>query len=246
MTASASSSAVASSVSAPSPSWPASSTTAGCSSSASIPARLPRNSPTAVGAVPGVSHVEVDGPGRWMINASRDVHAELLAAVGSAGGTIDHFVRRGADLDAIYHRYFTGRTDDSDRRVGSLRHAASTRRWSSNACTAAGGSSPARSSSTTSTRFASSSLSCSSPWPGWPRCTRPAARSATPPARRPTCRRSSSTCSRWRPIGCRRSTSSSPSSARCSASPSASTPSTASARSAPCRAWSPSRSTATR
>ena len=54
---------------------------------------------------------------------------------------------------------------------------------------------------------------------------------------RPTCRRSSCTCSRWRPIACRRSTSSSPSSAHCSASPSASTPSTASARNARCRDW---------
>ena len=71
----------------------------------------------AVGSVPGVSHVEADGPGRWTINATSDVHAELIAAVESTGGTIDHFVRRGADLDAIYHRYFTGRTDDSDHRV---------------------------------------------------------------------------------------------------------------------------------
>ena len=39
----------------------------------------------AVGAVPGVSHVDVDGPGRWMINATRDVHAELIAAVESTG-----------------------------------------------------------------------------------------------------------------------------------------------------------------
>jgi ABC-2 type transport system ATP-binding protein len=72
-----------------------------------------------VGTVPGIRNVEADGPGRWMINASRDVHAELLAAVATSGCTIDHFVRRGADLDAIYHRYFTGRTDDSDRRVGA-------------------------------------------------------------------------------------------------------------------------------
>jgi hypothetical protein len=34
--------------------------------------------------------------------------------VAGIGCTIDHFVRRGADLDAIYHRYFTGRPDDSD------------------------------------------------------------------------------------------------------------------------------------
>jgi ABC-2 type transport system ATP-binding protein len=72
-----------------------------------------------VGAVNGVRHVDLDGPGRWMINASRDVHADLLAAVSAAGCTIDHFVRRGADLDAIYHRYFTGRADDSDHRDGA-------------------------------------------------------------------------------------------------------------------------------
>jgi ABC-2 type transport system ATP-binding protein len=69
---------------------------------------------TAIGAVPGVSHIEVDGPGRWTINASRDVHAELLATVVSSDCTIDHFVRRGADLDAIYHHYFIGSTDDRD------------------------------------------------------------------------------------------------------------------------------------
>jgi ABC-2 type transport system ATP-binding protein len=72
-----------------------------------------------VGAVSGVRTVEGDGPGRWMISAGRDVHLELLSAVAAAGGTIDHFVRRGADLDAIYHRYFTGRTDDSEHRVGA-------------------------------------------------------------------------------------------------------------------------------
>ncbi len=72
-----------------------------------------------VGAISGVHHVEVDGPGRWMINASRDVHIDLLATVSAAGCTIDHFVRRGADLDAIYHRYFTGRTDDSEHRRGA-------------------------------------------------------------------------------------------------------------------------------
>ncbi|MEO7371173.1 MAG: ABC transporter ATP-binding protein [Ilumatobacteraceae bacterium] len=68
-------------------------------------------------ALPGVSAVEADGRGRWMINASRDVHIALLAAVASTGCTIDHFVRRGADLDAIYHHYFTGRTDDSDHHL---------------------------------------------------------------------------------------------------------------------------------
>ncbi|MEO8267958.1 MAG: ABC transporter ATP-binding protein [Ilumatobacteraceae bacterium] len=61
-------------------------------------------------AVPGVGNVGVDGRGRWTIDASHDVHAELFAAVAAAGFTVNHFVRRGADLDAIYHHYFTGRT----------------------------------------------------------------------------------------------------------------------------------------
>jgi ABC-2 type transport system ATP-binding protein len=73
----------------------------------------------ALGAVSGVSHLEVDGPGRWTINANRDVHVDLLGAVASTGCTIDHFVRRGADLDAIYHHYFIGSTDDSDDRLSA-------------------------------------------------------------------------------------------------------------------------------
>jgi ABC-2 type transport system ATP-binding protein len=72
-----------------------------------------------IGAVSGVNHIEVDGPGKWIINASRDLHAELLAAVAASGCTIDHFVRRGADLDAIYHHYFIGSTDDSDHRLSA-------------------------------------------------------------------------------------------------------------------------------
>jgi ABC-2 type transport system ATP-binding protein len=73
----------------------------------------------AIGAVSGVSHLEVDGPGRWIINANGDVHAELLATVAASGCTIDHFVRRGADLDAIYHHYFIGSTDVSDHRLSA-------------------------------------------------------------------------------------------------------------------------------
>jgi ABC-2 type transport system ATP-binding protein len=68
-------------------------------------------------AISAVRELESDGPGRWIVNATADIHAELLAAVHSTGATLDHFVRRGADLDAIYHRYFTGSNDDSDRRV---------------------------------------------------------------------------------------------------------------------------------
>ena len=71
---------------------------------------------TMVGSVPGVRSVEANGPVRWLVNASRDVHADLVSVVSSTGCTIDHFVRRGADLDAIYHRYFTGRPDVSEHR----------------------------------------------------------------------------------------------------------------------------------
>jgi ABC-2 type transport system ATP-binding protein len=71
----------------------------------------------AIEAITDVDRVQVDGRGRWTVDAVRDVHGELIAAVATAGCTIHHFVRRGADLDAIYHHYFIGRTDDSDRRV---------------------------------------------------------------------------------------------------------------------------------
>ena len=71
----------------------------------------------AIAAIPDVKEVEADSRGRWMITASRDVHADLITAVSSSGSTIDHFVRRGADLDAIYHHYFTGSADDSDHRA---------------------------------------------------------------------------------------------------------------------------------
>jgi ABC-2 type transport system ATP-binding protein len=73
----------------------------------------------AIHGVTGVGRVEVEGPGRWMVNANRDVHAELVAAAASTGATIHHFVRRGADLDAIYHHYFIGSTDDSNPRLSA-------------------------------------------------------------------------------------------------------------------------------
>jgi ABC-2 type transport system ATP-binding protein len=71
----------------------------------------------AIAKIAGVDEVDADSRGRFMISASRDVHADLMSAVSSCGCTLDHFVRRGADLDAIYHHYFIGSTDDSDRRV---------------------------------------------------------------------------------------------------------------------------------
>jgi ABC-2 type transport system ATP-binding protein len=71
----------------------------------------------AIAKIAGVDEVEADSRGRFMITASRDLHVDLMSAVSSCGCTLDHFVRRGADLDTIYHHYFIGSTDDSDRRV---------------------------------------------------------------------------------------------------------------------------------
>jgi len=60
---------------------------------------------TLLSRVPGVSGVEPDG-GWWLVHADHDVRAPLLAAVHEADLSLTHLRRRGADLDAIYHRYF--------------------------------------------------------------------------------------------------------------------------------------------
>ncbi|HEY0518920.1 MAG TPA: ABC transporter ATP-binding protein [Ilumatobacteraceae bacterium] len=75
--------------------------------------------PAIIRSVPGVTRVDVDGTARWMIHADRDVHAEIVAAVTATGCTIEHLVRRGADLDAIYHHYFTEDTHDDDDRISA-------------------------------------------------------------------------------------------------------------------------------
>jgi ABC-2 type transport system ATP-binding protein len=61
--------------------------------------------------VPGVDSLDRDG-NRWRVRARRDVRAELARAVTSAGGDLVYLARQGADLDAIYHRYFHGDGDD--------------------------------------------------------------------------------------------------------------------------------------
>jgi ABC-2 type transport system ATP-binding protein len=57
--------------------------------------------------VTGVRNIE-RGPDGWRIVADIDVRPGLVAAVGAAGATLTHLSRSRADLDAIYHRYFTG------------------------------------------------------------------------------------------------------------------------------------------
>ncbi len=46
--------------------------------------------------------------GRWTVTADHDVRAALQWAVFDGGGSLTHLSREGADLDAIYHRYFRG------------------------------------------------------------------------------------------------------------------------------------------
>ena len=60
-------------------------------------------------AIPGVTAV-TRREGRLHLTASHDVRDDVQRQVLDAGGTLTHLVREGADLDAIYHRWF--RTDE--------------------------------------------------------------------------------------------------------------------------------------
>ena len=64
-----------------------------------------------LGAVDGVTEVH-RSEGRWVVHATSDVRGKLLRAVEDGGGSLTHLSREGADLDAIYHRYFRGGADD--------------------------------------------------------------------------------------------------------------------------------------
>jgi ABC-2 type transport system ATP-binding protein len=63
--------------------------------------------PRSVLDLPGVTGVR-RAEGRWVVTVDHDLRDELVAAVLSAGGHLNHLVREGADLDAIYHTYFGG------------------------------------------------------------------------------------------------------------------------------------------
>ncbi|HEU4840846.1 MAG TPA: ABC transporter ATP-binding protein [Ilumatobacteraceae bacterium] len=56
-------------------------------------------------SLPGVTAV-VRREGRWSVTAVRDVRDDAQRAVLDAGGSLTHLTRDGADLDAIYHRWF--------------------------------------------------------------------------------------------------------------------------------------------
>jgi ABC-2 type transport system ATP-binding protein len=64
--------------------------------------------------VPGVDSLDREGA-RWRVRARRDVRADLARIVTAAGANLVHLAREGADLDAIYHRCFTGGPDDDGR-----------------------------------------------------------------------------------------------------------------------------------
>jgi ABC-2 type transport system ATP-binding protein len=56
-------------------------------------------------AIPGVGTMN-RAEGRWLVQADRDLRSDIHEAVVRAGGRFTHVSREGADLDAIYHRYF--------------------------------------------------------------------------------------------------------------------------------------------
>jgi ABC-2 type transport system ATP-binding protein len=70
-------------------------------------------------AVPGVRTVDEVGPGRLRLFAESDVRAECAAAVVNGGGRLLRISVEEPSLDAIYNRYFQGKSAQ-----GGLRDAA--------------------------------------------------------------------------------------------------------------------------
>ncbi len=60
-----------------------------------------------LGAIRGVREVS-RSEGRWLIVATRDVRDAIQDLVVREGARLSHLSREGADLDAIYQRYFRG------------------------------------------------------------------------------------------------------------------------------------------
>ncbi len=73
------------------------------------------DAPAALRTIPGVADVERE-EGRWLLAADRDIRAELQELMVGGGAKFTHLTREGADLDAIYHRWFRGPDDDDDDR----------------------------------------------------------------------------------------------------------------------------------
>ena len=64
-------------------------------------------------SVPAVRSLD-RAEGRWSVHADRDIRVDIHDAVVRAGGRLTHLSRNGADLDAIYHRYFGGEADEHE------------------------------------------------------------------------------------------------------------------------------------
>jgi ABC-2 type transport system ATP-binding protein len=67
----------------------------------------PSNLPELLASVPGVNAVDREGQ-LYVVTADHDVRPGVVDALADAGLRPMHLRRRGADLDAIYHRYFLG------------------------------------------------------------------------------------------------------------------------------------------
>jgi ABC-2 type transport system ATP-binding protein len=71
------------------------------------------DAPGALHGIRGVRQVHRQD-GRWSLIADRDVRPDVQQLVFDQGAQLAHLSREGADLDAIYHRYFRGHADDGD------------------------------------------------------------------------------------------------------------------------------------
>ncbi len=56
--------------------------------------------------VPGVRSVQPEGPGRWRVDAERDLRAELARAAVEAGARLTGLAHERPGLDEVYTRYF--------------------------------------------------------------------------------------------------------------------------------------------
>ena len=65
----------------------------------------------ALAAIPGVVNT-TRSEGRCAVTSDRDIRDDVQRLVFEAGAHLNHLSREGADLDAIYHRYFRGDVDD--------------------------------------------------------------------------------------------------------------------------------------
>ena len=208
--------------------------------------------PARVLEVARASRASTAREGRWTVHADRDVRDDAARRVSRPAARFTHLSRDGADLDAIYHRYFAGEAPTAGR-------YAVTRRPPPTADDAPTRRRPIDQVPRRLAHRRPQGVHRPRPLgplrdPGRARVARRAGVGALGERADPRRRRLGHADAVDLPLpvhavapdACRRSTSSSASSGRCSASPSGSTRSTASGPSARCRGWSRSRSTATR